>query len=149
MSLLSDEVFKTRIIEYLRANKFIATIHEFVKFVENEALPGLGIKTKRRIGKTMAQEWLHQLGWDYKDHSKNIYFDGHERDDVVAYRNQFLEQMANLRPRIAVYEGQNMDEIISPILPPNVLELIPVTHNESIFYANDGIVKTWGLAKEN
>jgi hypothetical protein len=42
-----------------------------------------------------------------------------------------------------------MEQIISPILPPNVSELVPITHDESIFYANDGVVKTWGPAEEN
>ena len=102
-----------------------------------------------RKRKVTARSWLHHLGWDYKDHSKNIYFDGHERDDVIAYRNQFLEQMANLRPRMAVYEGENMKQVIPPTLPPNVPELVPITHDESVFYANDGVVKTWGPIEEN
>jgi hypothetical protein len=148
-SLLLDEDFKLRVTQYLRANKFTVTIQQFIKFIEDEAIPSLGIETRKTIGERTAQKWLHHLGWDYKDHSKDIYFDGHEREDVVAYRNEFLQQMAGLRPRIAVYEGQNMDQIISPILPTNVPELVPITHDESIFYANDGIVKTWGPIEEN
>ena len=144
-----DEDFKLRVTQYLRGNKFTVTIQQFIKFIEDEAIPSLGIETRKTIDEATAQRWLHHLGWDYKDHSKDIYFDGHEREDVVAYRNKFLQQMASLRSRIAVYEGQNMDQIISPILPPNVPELVPITHDESIFYANDEIVKTWGPAEEN
>ena len=102
----------------------------------------MGIETKKTISVETARIWLHNLGWDYKDHSKNIYFDGHERDDVVTYRNQFINQMINLRPRFTVYEGEDMEKIIPPILSPNICELVPVTHNESIFYANDGVIKT-------
>lgn len=140
-SLLLDEDFKQRVTQYLRANKFTVTIQQFVKFIEDEAIPSLGIETRKTIDEATARRWLHHLGWDYKDHSKDIYFDGHEREDVVAYRSEFLKQMASLRPRIAVYEGQNMDQVISPTLS-NVPELVPITHDESIFYANNRIIKT-------
>ncbi|RIB17724.1 hypothetical protein C2G38_2087645 [Gigaspora rosea] len=102
-SLLSHEDFKLNIIQYLRANKFKITPKQFVKFVEYEAIPALGIEEKTTISIRTAQIWLHRLGWNYKGHSKDIYYDGHERDDVVRYRQQFLEQIANLRPRMAVY----------------------------------------------
>ena len=42
-----------------------------------------------------------------------------------------------------------MEQVIPPVLLPNVRELVPVTHDESIFYANDGVVKTWGSTQEN
>ena len=42
-----------------------------------------------------------------------------------------------------------MEQIIPPILPLNVCELVPVIHDESIFYANDGVVKTWAPTEEN
>src|SRR5437868_10837524 len=99
----------------------------------------LELKEKKNISRETARKWLHQLGWDYKDHSKNIYFDGHERDDVVAYRNRFLKQMTELQPRIGVYERENINQIISPILAPNVLELVPIIYDKSIFYANNGV----------
>ena len=44
-SLLLDEDFKLRITQYLRGNKFTVTIQQFIKFIENEAIPSLGIKT--------------------------------------------------------------------------------------------------------
>ncbi|CAG8756875.1 9382_t:CDS:2, partial [Cetraspora pellucida] len=83
------------------------------------------------------------LGWNYKGHSKNIYYDGHERDDVVRYWQQFLEQIANLRPRMAVYEEDDINQVILPKLLPNVPEIVTVTYDESIFYANDGVKKFW------
>ena len=67
----------------------------------------------------------------------------------MAYRKRFLEQMASLRPWFSVYAGEDMDQIIPPILSPNIPEIVLVTHNESVFYANDGIVTTWGPAGEN
>ena len=89
------------------------------------------------------------LGWEYKDNSKNIYFDGHEREDVVAYRQQFLRQWAELRKQMASYEGEKLDQVISPVLPHDIPEIVPVTHDELIFYANDDVVKAWGPADES
>src|SRR5579883_2267971 len=50
---------------------------------------------------------------------------------------------------MAVYKGENMEQVILPTLLPNVPELVPITHDESVFYANDGIVKMWGPIEEN
>lgn len=36
------------------------------------------------------------MGFKYKQYQKGIYIDGHERDDVVEYRNDFLAKMKEL-----------------------------------------------------
>jgi hypothetical protein len=33
------------------------------------------------------------MGFEYKKYHKGIYVDGHERDDVVTYREEFLAKM--------------------------------------------------------
>ena len=58
-----------------------------------------------------------------------MYFDGHEREDVVAYRKTFVEKLSNLDRR-CIYSGHE------PILYPNEKPLIIVHHDESTFYAN-------------
>ena len=61
------------------------------------------------------------------DHQKGIFFDGHEREDVVEYRNDFLDKLA--------------ETIITPSQPcPSVAvgeqQFIRVVHDESTFYVN-------------
>ena len=90
-SLLLNEDLKLQVNEYLRIHKFKLNVADFVKFVEDEVIPALGIEEKTSISYSTARKWLHILGWEYKDHSKNIYFDGHEYEDVVANRHRFLE----------------------------------------------------------
>ncbi len=63
------------------------------------------------------------------NHQKGVYFDGHERDDVVAYRKQFLDKLTELDSR-SVYG----DDI--PILLPGELPLVAIQHDESTFFAN-------------
>ncbi|CAI2191845.1 10580_t:CDS:2, partial [Funneliformis geosporum] len=53
---------KLRVTKYLCAYKFTLNIADFVKFIEDEVIPAIGIEERQ----------------EYKDHSKNIYFDGHE-----------------------------------------------------------------------
>src|SRR5262249_19872730 len=124
-------------------------IRQFTEFIETEVIPGLGIEWKTTISERTARVWLEKLGWEYKDHSKDVYFDGHERDDVVEYRRNFLQEIAGLRERMATYEGDTMDQVVPPALPPGIREIVPVTQDESIFYANDGTTKSWGPADEN
>ncbi len=116
-SLLLNEDFKLHITQYLRGNKFTVTIQQFIKFIKDETIPSLGIEMRKTINEAMAQRWLHHLSWNYKNYSKNIYFDSYKCEDVVAYRNEFLQQMASLQSQIVVYKRQNIDQIISLILP--------------------------------
>ena len=38
------------------------------------------------------------MGFVYKKYRKDIYYDGHEREDVVNYRKEFLQKMNDLEP---------------------------------------------------
>src|SRR6267154_3318880 len=46
--------------------------------------PSISIKTGHR--------WLKKLGWTYKKLKNGMYLDGHERSDVVEYRQGFVKQ---------------------------------------------------------
>ena len=85
-SLLLHEDVKLQVTEYLHAYKFKLNVADFVKFIENEIIPALRIEEKISISCLTVREQLYMLSWEYKDHSKNIYFDSHEREDVVADR---------------------------------------------------------------
>ena len=95
-SFLLNEDLKLWVIEYLHIYKFKLNVSGFVKFIDDEVIPALGIKEKTSISCLTTHEWLYMLGWEYKDHSKNIYFDNYKREDVVADRHQFLEQWVEL-----------------------------------------------------
>ena len=50
--------------------------------------------------------------------------DGHERDDVIKYRNQvFLPAMAKYEARMAVYEGLELRRC-KPVLAPGEKRII-------------------------
>jgi len=45
------------------------------------------------ISRETARQWLHKMGFYFKTYSKDVYYDGHEREDVIEYRKKFLETM--------------------------------------------------------
>ena len=63
-------------------------------------------------------------------HQKGVYFDGHDRDDVVLYRNYFLHKFDKLDKVSLTYDGT------TPHLNDCVRAQICVVHAESTYYAN-------------
>ena len=51
----------------------------------------LGI-CKPTISRATAQRWLAKLEWRYSKKKNGMYIDGHERDNIVAYRQAFIYQ---------------------------------------------------------
>ena len=91
-----------------------------------------------RIRARTARRWLKNLGILHGRYTKGVYIDGHEREDVVRYRNEiFLPQWRQHQRRFVVFEE---DDSWKP--PSGLLEgekpLVFITHDESTFNANDG-----------
>lgn len=75
-------------------------------------------------------------------HQKGVYFDGHDREDVVTYRKQFLEKMEEL-DKISCIE----DKV--PDVPSGEKPLIRVVHDECTYYANCDQSYFWGDDQTN
>lgn len=69
--------------------------------------------------------------------------DGHERADVVRYRNDtFLPAMSEFEARMVHYEGPEMKRV-EPTLKPGEKEIIPHFHDECCFHTNDETKSAW------
>jgi hypothetical protein len=68
--------------------------------------------------------------------------DGHERDNVVVYRGQFLTKMVEHEKRMPTFIDDCSDGIW-PNLQNGEKSLIFITHDESIFHAFDGEGRQW------
>ena len=53
-----------------------------------------------------------RLGYKYGTSKKDVYIDGHERSDVVQYRNEFTKIWIDLFDYMAFYSGELMDEVV-------------------------------------
>ena len=79
---------------------------------------------------------------------KGIFIDGHERPDVVEYRKQFLETLETLSPYLVEFTSDGrMQEKVYPagceVGGSKCRPVIIITHDESIFSANDGKHQAW------
>ncbi|RPA95419.1 hypothetical protein L873DRAFT_1931591 [Choiromyces venosus 120613-1] len=90
----------------------------------------------------MARTWLKCLGLDWKQIRKGVYFDGHERPDVLEEWVQFLNLLDQLNPFLAEFDCEG--NIIDKVYPPNCFPgltisqlIILITHDESTFNTHD------------
>lgn len=95
------------------------------------------------VSEQTARRWMYHLGFHPVKRGKNYYVDGHEREDVVLYRNAFLERMANYQRRIGYWDGAQMEIFCAPVLREGERRLIIITHDESIYYSNEAVAVLW------
>lgn len=111
--LILDEGLLVRIRLYIRNNAVKngepnMTAQIFCDYINKDILPEIAAtkqdgydpfkhapvtKIKNDIGEvsnaitvSTARSWLHNLGCAYRDMQSGLYFDGHDRDDVLKYR---------------------------------------------------------------
>lgn len=96
-----------------------------------------------RIPARTARRWLHKMGFIHDTVRKGVFIDGHERDDVVQYRNDvFLPQWKNYQRRFVVFSENGTWKVPSTLIDGEK-PLVLVTHDESTFNANDGKRSLW------
>lgn len=137
-SLLSDSDVKLMILEKIKqmppAERSLVVLK---KYIDEEAVPSvLGVKSCIPIS-TIAN-YMVEWGYSYRKNKKTVYFDGHEREDVVAYRNEWSKRMINYMRRSDFYSGEKQEAILEPKLNEGESKIVFVTHDECTFYANDG-----------
>ncbi|KAE9392941.1 hypothetical protein BT96DRAFT_967294 [Gymnopus androsaceus JB14] len=136
-TLLTDESTCKAARAWLTAQEVgTVTPYKFQTALNQTILPSLGITCEPR-------RWLVTLGWRLTVLRKGVYFDGHERPDVVKYRNKvFLPAMAKYECRMAKYEGPQLKRV-EPILEPGEKEIITEWHDESSFHALEYKTSAW------
>ena len=123
--------------DYLDSKKAANTVGKILQFGPGE----------NRIRARTARRWLNQLGLVYGRYRQGVYVDGHEREDVVLYRNEvFLPRWKLLQRRMVIFQEDDSGTVTwsaPPTLLPSEKPLVLVTHNESTFNANDGKRQGW------
>ena len=132
--ILHDEEFQLAARAFVHENAYRKgepnlTTDRFCKWVNDSFGVVIGLETGR--------QWLHHLGFSIYNHQKGVFFDGHERDDVTAYRVELLEKLAKLD-----------ETTITPSQPcPNTVDTekqyIRVVHDETTFYSNADQTTFW------
>lgn len=120
------------------------------QYMEYELFPQIQLKVGRGISLSMAHRWMCREGYQYISHKKGLYFDGHDRPDVVAYhQDHFLPSMKKLEPCVVHYMvgDVNMELDMNTIQPQNhvVHRLVVCAQDEMTAKANDSQGKSWVL----
>jgi hypothetical protein len=114
------------------------------KYLETELFPRVQMKIGKGISLRTARRWLHKEGFRYTAHKKALYYDGHERDDVVEYRqNVFLPKMKEYESRLVKYAVGDVGKEVEMQLAPGERKLVLVAHDEMTAQANDGKTMSW------
>jgi len=138
-SLLDDPTIAAELRAYLRSNKWVMSPEKLAQFSENKLIPSaadeylrhiikeemprglkqymeyelfprIQLKVSRGISLSTARRWMCQERFRYILHKKGLYFDGHDRPDVVAYhQDHFLPSMKMLEPRVVHYTVGDVD----------------------------------------
>ena len=138
-SLIHDEGFQMAARTYVRENAYVKgepnlTVGNFSEWVEGTY--------SKKVHHETARRWLHELGFNRVHHQKGVYFDGHDRTDVVADRKAFLELMKELDTKSILYDDKIPE--LNGERP-----LIRVVHDESTFHANCDQTYFWGDEETN
>ncbi|PVH69714.1 hypothetical protein DL98DRAFT_379349, partial [Cadophora sp. DSE1049] len=147
----NEDVFKA-CRAWLLAQKLATVTPKGFRYALNtQIMPRLlaSAKTSKKslLGKTTATyKWLNRLGFHATTEKKGVYVDGHEREDVIEYRQkEFLPQMAYFQSLTTNYEedANKVLQPITPILSPGEKEHVLYYHDESCFHAKDYSTRIW------
>lgn len=134
VSIINDEDFAGDIHNHLQSlGKEYLRAEDVQEYLNTpEMLSKLG--HSKTISVQTARKWMNVMGYRYGKEPEGMYIDGHEREDVVAYRqNVFLPLWAELEKQMALGNVDNS----------SLNQTILVTHDESTFYANDQRKTKW------
>jgi len=66
------------------------TPQKFHHTLTKQILPMLRFIIKDGLSERTARRWLITLGWRHMRVKKGVYMDGHERPDIIKYRNDMF-----------------------------------------------------------
>ena len=116
----------------------------FCEWINNQLLTSTTLPPgyPRSISNRTACRWLHDLGFQPVSHQKGVYIDGHEREDVVESRKDYLQFMEELQ---STHLPPPAPEYIGPLPPPppGSKYLVILDHDESVFYSNEDQSVIW------
>ena len=134
---LHDEAVQSRTQDWLTSQKTDnVTPCRLQKALNEVIFPDLNIILKSPLSEQTARRWLIKLGWHRTVVRKGVYMDGHEREDVVKYRNEIF------LPAMARFEGSDLKQV-NLILKDGWKRMIALFHDECCFHANDEARSLW------
>ena len=135
------------VTEFVGSQEMGANVQSSLEFAE--AGTDDGEQRPRSLKARAARNWLKSMGYTWRQAQKGVYIDGHEREDVVKYRQDvFLPALQEVRARLAKWDSDG--NVVKGEAPPEGGRwVVIVTHDESTFHVNDGRRQMWLRDDEN
>jgi hypothetical protein len=136
-SILEDEDFKGELLLHLQGiGKYVRSM-DIVDYVKKPDVLAR-LKLQKTISLATAQRWMKHVGYRWSKTPTGQFVDGHERCDVVEYRQLvFLPVWAELLSRTRIYAADGK-ECQEPMAAHGVTRRVVIwNHDESTYYAND------------
>ncbi|KAJ3576952.1 hypothetical protein NP233_g98 [Leucocoprinus birnbaumii] len=162
-TLLEDPEICAKLRSHVRSNKWAMNPNKIANFAQERMIPAEADKFLKNVlqneipqglAKCLELEifpWIHQKeGFHYTEYKKSLYYDGHERPDVVEHRqNIFIPTIDRFWHRIVEYQPDNLEEEVVKEAG-NFVErrLVLVSQDEMMAQANDGLKEGWFLNGE-
>ncbi|KAG2337025.1 hypothetical protein BDR05DRAFT_952948 [Suillus weaverae] len=121
------------------------------KYLELELFPRIHMKVACGVSLSTARHWMRSKGFRYISHKKGLYFDGHDRPDVIEYQqNIFLPFMKACEPCLVQYVVGNVEKELET-QPLNYIEcwLVLVPHDKMTAQVNNNADKMWVCGDEH
>ena len=135
------------VTEFVGSHEMGGSVQTSLELAETETD---GFQQKPKSLKARAAEnWLKKMGYSWRSGKKGVYIDGHEREDVVKYRQDvFLPILQGVRSRLAEWDDDG-NVMTEKGLAEGSRWVVIVTHDESTFHVNDGRRQMWLQDEEN
>ena len=134
-SLIDDEDVKSACLSFLRSLPAEQrTAVTFERWINSELKGQVGIEYDLSVSKRTAHNWLVKLGFQYQEHRQgSAYVDGHERPDVVAHRNRFVDEMNQWQRRMEKFVGDEMETCIQPEICQEESKVVLLLRTKAFF----------------
>ena len=155
-AVLRDEEYRDLALEWFQANSISKrspnlTAAHFKTWINGILLPIVTAEhhpqIQQQVSVRTATRWLHGLGFHPSQSHKGVYFDGHERADVVEYRKLYLRKLKILESTHAPPPCCSDDPIrVRQEEDESKKQLVLLYYDESTFHFNDGQGWLWAEA---
>lgn len=104
VSFLGDADVKMKLLSWLRLQKpEHRSISHVQRYLQEDLVPSvLGVTAVKMSPKTIA-DYMHKWGYSYRKNNKDVYYNGHEREDVVEYRQEWSSRMMAYKRLMEAY----------------------------------------------
>ncbi|KAI8987110.1 hypothetical protein BDB01DRAFT_904728 [Pilobolus umbonatus] len=148
-SFLADEDVKNAVIGWIKDQRSESlSLISLKKFIEESIVPEY-LSVAGLVSEGTVRNYLHLWGYTYKTNNKDIYFDGHEREDVVVYRKEWCQRMIEHMRYMDRYVGEDLTVVEGEAVRSGGKKRVLVTYDKSTFYANDRKKEMWIREGEN